>query len=184
MELLLASPARCKLHAVICFFECQGHYPHWHSSSDMQSLWATVYGHHNRAKVGQRVHVRTHRRPWRTVFWSDFGFGRINCKSGARNAWKSACDSSRAVQTDSWTCVTWQESSMTRVYKKCHSICKSALIAAVIMSENSWKSSLSINVTLIANKSVLYVIIVLIILLANQRYDTIHNWPMTAWLQW
>ena len=27
-------------------------------------------------------------------------------------------------------------------------------------------------------------IIVLIILLANQRYDTIHNWPMTAWLHW
>ena len=27
-------------------------------------------------------------------------------------------------------------------------------------------------------------IIVLIIPLANQRYDTIHNWPITAWLHW
>ena len=33
-------------------------------------------------------------------------------------------------------------------------------------------------------KEATILIIVLIILLANQRYDTIHNWLMTAWLQW
>ena len=72
MELPLASPTRCKLHAMISFFECQGHYPHWHSLSVMQSLWATMYGRQKRAKVGQRVHVQTSRSPWWTAFWLAF----------------------------------------------------------------------------------------------------------------
>ena len=52
------------------FFECQGHNPHWHSSSGMWSLWATVYGCQKCVKVGQTVHVWTYRRSWWTVFWS------------------------------------------------------------------------------------------------------------------
>ena len=51
---------------------------------------------------------------------------------------------------------TWWESSMTRVYEKWHSTCKSASIVMVITSKNSWKSSLFINVTFIANKLVFY----------------------------
>ena len=46
---------------------------------------------------------------------------------------------------------------MTRVYEKSHRACKSASIAMVITSKNSWMSSLSINVTFIANKCVFYV---------------------------
>ena len=34
-------------------------------------------------------------------------------------------------------CAMWQESSVTRVHEKCHSACKSASIATVIMSKNS-----------------------------------------------
>ena len=69
-------------------------------------------------------------------------FGWNNCKSGARNVWRYACDSSWAVQTDPWTCATWWESSMTRVYRNCHSACKSKSIATVIMLKNSMFHSL------------------------------------------
>ena len=69
------------------FFECQ---EHWH-----QKL----------AKVGQRVHVKTYRRPWLSAFWSAFSFARNNCKSAGRtrNAWRLVCDSSQAVRMDAWS---------------------------------------------------------------------------------
>ena len=87
------------------FFKCHGHCPHWNSSSVMQSLRVTVYGCQKCVKVGERVHVWTYSRPWWTVFWLALSFGRNNCKNGARtrNAWRSACDSSRAMQTDPWS---------------------------------------------------------------------------------
>ena len=104
MEPLLASPAgeSCMHWSV---FWVPRHYPHWHPSSVIRCLWTIVYGHKKHAKVGQRVHIWTYRRPWQTVFWSAFGIGRNNYKSGAitRNAWRSVYDSSWAMWTDPWS---------------------------------------------------------------------------------
>ena len=105
------------------FFECQGHYVHWHSSSVMRSLWATVYGHQKCAKVGQRVHVWTYRCSWRTAFWSAFGFGRKIPKVEKEQEMledrhvtvHNLCEWS--LKSERVQLATWQESSMTRVYR-------------------------------------------------------------------
>ena len=79
-------------------------------------------------------------------------------KPGTRNAWRlpfTSC-ANGSLKSVRVRLATWQKNSMTRVYKKCHGICKSAPIA-MITSKNSWESSLSINVTFIVNKRVFYV---------------------------
>ena len=122
MDLPLASPVRCELCVVICFLTAKGTTP-----IDTRQLWK-IYG-------PQRMHIKNmqkwdrefiYRHPWRTAFWLAFCFSLNNCKSGVRNAWRLVCDCSRAVRTDPWTCAMWQESSMTRIYEKCHSACKTA----------------------------------------------------------
>ena len=68
--------------------------------------------------------------------------------------WQFVSCANRSLKSVRVWLATWQESSKTRVYEKSHSTDKSAWIAMVIMSKNSWKSSLSINVTFIVNKRV------------------------------
>ena len=125
----------------------------------MQSLWTTVYGHQKRAKMGQRVHVRMYRHPWLTAFWLAFGFSWNNCKSGARtrNAWRSACDSLRAVRTDPEVSKSMIGNVTEEFYDKGIWKMQKCINRNSDYIKNSWKSSLSINVTFIANKHVFYV---------------------------
>ena len=149
---------------VVCsdpFFECQGLYPHWHSSSVMQSLWNTVYGRQKRAKVREfmygRIDVHDEQHSGRPS---------VSAKTIAKveqeqemledRLWQFASCVNRSLKSVRVRLATWQESSVTRVYEKYHSTCKSASIVTMIMSKNSWSSSLSINVTVITNKCVSY----------------------------
>ena len=140
------------------FFDCQGHYPYWHSSV-MRILWAIAYRRQKRVKVGQRVQTSMTNsvlvglwfrlkqlQKWNKKWLKIHAW--VKCVSRPKTSWKTR---------SSTTCATWRESSMTRVYEKCHSACKNVSIATVITSKNSWKFSISINVTIIVNKRVFYV---------------------------
>ena len=70
--------------------------------------------------------------------------------------WQIVSCANRSLKSIRVQLATWQESFMTWVYIKCHSACESASTATMITLKNSFKSSLSISETFIANKHDFY----------------------------
>ena len=116
-----AAPPRCSHQVRVAFSdpfcECQGHCSHWHLSSVMRCLWATLYGRQKRAKSSQRVHVSTYRRPWRTTFWSAFSFGQKKLQTWSKKCLRIGVWQFASCANGSLNLATWRESSMTRYTK-------------------------------------------------------------------
>ena len=140
MELPFGSPARCELHAVTCFLSAKGNNPfdihcqlykvYVPQRMDVKNLW--------KGSESLCTDVQTSitnsilmvlRFPLKQLQkWSK------NKKCLKIGVWQFASCANGFLKSVRVWLAMWRESSMTGVYEKCHSACKSALITVPVVT--------------------------------------------------